>query len=82
MLLRRFVNINIPLITASGEALFSDGASATVFIQLVVSVIDSDGRPTITTLRASLPVMNGGVSTWCYGVASWATQVATRTLRC
>ncbi len=74
------MTINIPLITASGGALFSDGESATVFVELVVSVIDSNGRPAITTLSASLPVMTGGVNTWCYGYSSWATQVTTRML--
>lgn len=55
--------------------MFDLGSLATlqaIFVELVVSVLDSDGRPATTTLSASLPVAQGGVSSWCYTQAAKA----------
>jgi hypothetical protein len=59
-------------VTGAGEPLFDQAAAGgqTVFVELVVSVVDAGGRPATTTLRASLPVTQGGVGTWCYGAAA------------
>ena len=71
----RFVEINLPLQTSAGLPLFdlSDPSSLrgeTVFVQFVVSLVDSSGTPAATTLSASLPVAQGGVNTWCLAQAT------------
>ena len=69
----RFASINIPLVTSDGGNMFDLSAPATlqtIFVELVVSVLDSDGRPATTTLSASLPVAQGGVNSWCYAQAA------------
>ncbi len=58
--------------TGAGGPLFDQAAAGgqTVFVELVVSAVDTDGRPATTTLSASVPVAQGGVSTWCFGAAA------------
>ena len=73
----RFVTINVPLRTASGGPLFDLGDSetlASVFVSLVVSAVDANGRPVSTTLSTSVSVVQGGVGTWC-DAASAATTL-------
>ena len=67
--------MNLPLVTPVGGPLFDlgdpaalDGAS--VFVEFVVSLLDSDGVPATATLSAALPVSLGGVDTWCDGGAA------------
>jgi hypothetical protein len=66
----RFVTVNVPLLATDGGRLFDLGnasaaAATTVFVELVVSVVDAAGVPATTTLSAAVPVMLGGVNTWC-----------------
>jgi hypothetical protein len=69
----RFVTVHVPLLAPDGGRLFDLGnasaaaAMTTVFVELVVSVVDAAGVPAATTLSAAVPVMLGGVSTWCLG---------------
>ena len=70
----RFVSVNLPLVTATGGPLFDLSSPSavqglSVFVELVVSLVDSAGTPVSTTLSAALPVAQGGVNTWCYGQA-------------
>jgi hypothetical protein len=68
----RFVTVNVPLLSADGGALFnlSDPGAQSVFVQLSVSASGADGTPAVTTIDAAVPVMQGGVGTWCYGLAA------------
>jgi len=67
-----FVTIHVPLITADGGDLFDLDSSSPqqVFVEFVVSAVDGEGRPARTTLSATLPVLEGGVDTWCYAQAA------------
>ncbi len=60
--------------TSAGGPLFNQATAAaggqTVFVELVVSAVDKNGRPVTTTLSASVPVSQGGVGTWCFGAAA------------
>ena len=72
----RFVTINIPLQTATGGPLFDLSNSATlesIFVQLVVSVLDPNGQPVSTTLNTMVSVVQGGVATWCDQTAAVTT---------
>ena len=46
-----------------------------VFVQFVVSLVDSSGTPAATTLSASLPVAQGGVNSWCFAEATQGYNV-------
>ncbi len=56
--------------TGAGGPLFDQAGEQTIFVELVVSAIDTGGRPVTTTLSASVPVSRGGVATWCFGAAA------------
>ena len=73
----RFVTINVPLQSQNGQPLFDLNNAATlenVLVSLVVSVIDSSGKPVSTKLTTSVAVVQGGVGTWC-DAASAATTL-------
>ena len=76
----RFVLMNVPLVTAAGGPLFNQSdpslVGKSVFVQFVVSLIDSTGTPATTTLNAAVPVALGGVNTWCYGQSAAATKAS------
>ncbi len=63
----RFASVHVPLPNgANGTGLFDvNSARDGVQVQLAVSVMDQSGKPATTTLRASVPVAVGGVSSWC-----------------
>ena len=72
----RFVTVNVPLQTAAGGPLFDlDDAALlqSVFVSLVVSVVDSGGRPVSTKLSTAVSVAQGGVGTWCDEAAGLTT---------
>jgi len=72
----RFVTVNVPLQTAAGGPLFDLGDAGTlqsVFVSLVVSVVDGSGRPVSTKLSTAVPVAQGGVGTWCDAEAGLTT---------